>query len=52
VTARDHLAQLLGPAALDELDADVAAAPPLPDTAASELAAVMAAELAPEPQVA
>jgi hypothetical protein len=52
MTARDHLAALLGTAALDELDACVDAAPPLPEAVRTELAAVMAAELATEPQVA
>lgn len=52
MNARERLAALLGPEALDELDACVATAPPLSTTAATELAAVIAAELAPEPQAA
>lgn len=52
MNARDHLAALLGPAALDELDACIAAAPALPDTVRAELAAAAAADLAPETQVA
>lgn len=45
MTARDRLAQLLGPQALLELDVDVAAAPPLPDRVRAELMAVAATEL-------
>ena len=51
MTARDQLAALLGPEALRELDECVATAPPLPEAVRAELAAVVAAELHPRPDL-